>query len=149
FLISGSAEYSVRVIDSPRDRTTSPAPFPLQAVDGAVRVDGVTMPANIEALEAAHVQPVGDALYRALTSDNRVQDIVSTTIAVAEAQGGSTRLRFQVEPKELRGLPWETLYRDPQGFLCLLPSTSITRFIAADGQPVRTLLTKPPLNVLI
>ncbi|MBC7812160.1 MAG: CHAT domain-containing protein [Burkholderiales bacterium] len=149
-LISGAdTAYTVRVTNSPRDRTSSEATFPISDAN-ALAFEGIVLPLVDQTQPTtSDLKPVGDALYRALLFDDRVQDIVNSTIAVAEARGSSARLRLQVEPLELRRLPWETLYHDPNGFLSLSNVSSITRFIAADGQPIRALLTQPPLKMLI
>lgn len=143
FLISGSIDdgYTIRVIDSPQGRTDEPVAFPLQAARGGISYAGARLAAQLD--DVTEPQVTGLALYKALTSATTIQNILAALLPEAAA----LRLRFQVEPRELRRLPWELLYTDPYGFLCL--AASVTRYIGVLGQPVRSLLTQPPLTILL
>jgi hypothetical protein len=143
-LISGAKAtgYQARVINSPHGRTDDGADFPLTSgADGQLSFAGARIPIDLDTVTDA--QHTGTALYQALAQDSRIANIVNASLSGS----GAVHLRFQVEPKELRRLPWELLYRDPQGFLSLL--IAITRFVAVGGQRIRSLLTEPPLKILI
>lgn len=144
FLISAADSgdaFSVRIIDSARGRTDSPAAFPLLAAADGFSYAGAALPASLD--QVTNPQTAGELLYSALTTDSRIRELLAALLAENE----TLRLRFQVEPRALRPLPWELLYTDPYGFLCL--AASITRYIAVTGQPVRALLTEPPLTILL
>jgi hypothetical protein len=152
-LISGTrdAGYEVRVINSPQGRTDEAVKLPLQ-FDNAdtLRFLDIALSTSIDGIpENTLLDTIGSAIYRALIFDDRIQDIIGKASAVATVQNRDLRLRFQVEPKELRRLPWELLYRNPEGFLCIAPLNSIARYVAVGAQTIRALLTQPPLKVLI
>lgn len=151
-LISGAAAtgFLIRVIESPQGRTADPVTFPLIANGDGFSYQDTPIPASLSAIpERAALSRVGQSIYAALTSDNTVQDLLSATFGAAAVSGAQVRLRFQIEADELNGLPLELLHRDPDGFLCLSPRASITRYIAGGAGETRTLYTHAPLNILL
>ena len=54
----------------------------------------------------------------------------------------------QIDPPELRRLPWEALYREPGGFVALA-DLSISRYIAVGAQINRPVVTQLPLKILV
>lgn len=152
-LVSGtnSEGYVLRITESPQGRTTGAAGFLLTfAEDGTLGFLENALARSIEDISSKlTAEKAGTSLYKAMIYNDEVQDIVTSAIAVAASRGDQARVRFQVEPPELRRLPWELLYRDPGGFLVLSATTSVARYVATGSSAVRTLLATPPLKVLI
>ncbi|GEM_PF-4646373 len=156
-----NGSYALRVLESTHGRTDSPVRYPLADVPNGFNfspADGsppLFVPPNlddtvIDALPADVTwESIGGSLYNALIFDNRVQDILGSAIGAARANGDRIRIRFQVEPGALRRLAFELMHRTPEGFLSLAADFSITRYVAVEGLPIRTLVTPPPLKVLI
>ncbi len=146
--------FQVRVVESPNGRLESPAILPLNpASSGYVFGRGeseIVIPVTIDGVtDADHAKEIGAALYNALTSDDRLQDLVTSAIGGARAVGTGARLRFQIEPRAMRRIPLELLYRESEGFLTLARDLSIVRYLPVSGQPIRTLIVPPPLHILI
>lgn len=152
-LIGGSSieGYNARVTASARGRSQTASPFLQADAAGKLTHNQVTIPTSFASLRDPAVQPeqVGEALYSALTSDNTIQDFFTSALVSAQEQKRRVRLRFQIEPQDLRRLPVEMLYRSPGGFLALSPHVSIARYIAAGVQPQRTLIAEPPLRIAL
>ncbi len=154
-LISAAASvFQVRVVESPNGRLESPAALPLSpASSGYVFGRGdseIVIPVTIDGVtDADHAKEIGAALYNALTSDDRLQDLVTSAIGGARAVGAGARLRFQIEPRAMRRIPLELLYRESEGFLTLARDLSVVRYLPVSGQPIRTLIVPPPLHILI
>ncbi|MDX2161597.1 MAG: CHAT domain-containing protein [bacterium] len=150
----GGAPFALRVLDSTQGRLDTPAPLPFLPITDGFRFGdngtGIIIPPDIDGVaDAARAQQIGSAVYRALTFDDRAQDILNASIASARAKGEGVRLRFQIEPRTLRRLPLELLYRDADGYFATARDLSVVRYLALPGQPIRTLITPPPLHLLI
>lgn len=89
---------------------------------------------------------VGSAMFAALATHPQLRALLAEQIA-ASGDTFSLRLHVQVDPADLRSLPWEALYQDPAGFLAL-NSASIARYIAIAGKMAKPIVTQLPLRVL-
>ncbi len=146
--------FQVRVVESPNGRLESPAELPLTPESSGYRFARgdaeIIIPVTIDGVsDADHAKTIGAALYNALTFDDRLQDIVTGAIGAVRAVGDGARLRFQIEPRAMRRIPLELLYRESEGFLALARDLSIARYLPVSGQPIRTLIAPPPLHLLI
>ncbi len=126
----------VRVTASPHGRSPEPAPLQAQSIPA--------LSASLEALSTDQVKQIGLGLYSAITADAGLRDLLTANLAESSA----LRLRLQIEPPDLRRLPWEALYHDPAGFL-IFNAVSITRFIAVGLQRAQPIVTQLPLRILV
>jgi CHAT domain-containing protein len=138
-LLSSSTE--ARIIASPQGR--SPAPAPVNSP--------ILQPSNfpsLDSLNLARLQPLGLNLFNALTADSGLRDLFIANLTAASVDNAGLRLRLQIDPPDLRRLPWEAMYRDPVGFLALR-DLSIARYIAVGTQLSKPVVTQLPLKILI
>ncbi|HLF01531.1 MAG TPA: CHAT domain-containing protein [Anaerolineales bacterium] len=126
-----------RVIASPQGR--SPGDAPLGAFPAPVALGEVSL---------AELQPVGLDLFNAIVHDTGLRDLISANFTAAGVANADLRLRLQIDPPELRRLPWEALYREPTGFLSLR-EVSVARYIAVGAQTNRPAVTQLPLKILV
>ncbi len=130
-----SSPTEARITASPKGRSTAPA-----------AISAFPTPVALDSIPLADLQPVGVSLFNALTTDSGLRDLFVANLAAA--QPGDLRLRLQIDPPELRRLPWEALYREPGGFVALA-DLSISRYIAVGAQINRPVVTQLPLKILV
>lgn len=136
-LASSPSGAEARVIASPHGRSPN-----------AVPISSLPSPIPLASASLSELQSLGLSLYASLTADSELRDLLTTNLTAAELEKQGIRLRLQIEPPELRGLPWEALYDDPGGFLAL-KDVSISRYVAVGAQTGRPLIAQLPLRVLV
>ena len=119
----------------------------IQAFEEAVRAGERLEVNRIESLESG--RRVGRLLY-----DAAFPPLIRERFALAQgrlAGGEGLRIRLQLDPLEVAGLPWELMYNpDPSapGFVALSPALSLVRFLPTSrhAQPASK---PPPLRLLM
>ncbi|MBI3244424.1 MAG: CHAT domain-containing protein [Chloroflexi bacterium] len=126
----------VRVTASPLGRSSQPAPLPAGGIPA--------LSAALETLSTDQIRQVGLGLYSAITAESGLRDLLAANLR----QNENLRLRLQIEPPNLRRLPWEALYQEPAGFL-IFNAISITRFVAVGLQRAQPIVAQLPLRLLV
>ncbi len=135
--LTGAGLAEARIIASPQGRSAAPA-----------SLSAFRTAAAIHTLPLADLQTYGSDLFNTLVADTNLRDLLVANLAAATARNAELRLRLQIDPPDLRRLPWEALYRDPTGFLALR-DLSIARYIAVGVQINRPVVTQLPLKILV
>src|SRR5574341_536179 len=138
-LIANPTAPEARITGSPQGRSPTPVPF---------SVSNLQLSASIDTITQADLQPIGLALFNALTAASALRDLFVANLTAASVAQDYLRLRLQIDPPDLRRLPWEALCRDPSGFLALR-DLSIARYIAVGAQVNRPVVTQLPLKLLV
>ncbi len=94
---------------------------------------------------------LGTLLFDSVFKDS-VRDLLSASLGAIRRSNSSEKLRLQLNltnAPELATLPWEYVYnKATRHFYAQTVETPIVRFLE-QGNPIRTLIVKPPLRMLV
>jgi CHAT domain/TIR domain len=148
-----SGGYRTRVLASPAGEAYADFAFPFTDQDLEILVLKVAgsvgrarrQARRIESPERQMLETFGGRLFQTVFP-GPVRDCLGRSRLVAEGRGAGVRIRLRL-PGELANVPWEYLYDDQYGFLCLSSETALVRYVDMPV-PVRPLPISPPLRIL-
>ena len=152
--------YAVEVLDSPdgpADAERFTLPFNpsdetfLLRLENAILRSAMQSRGGLESKEGKDLREFGEQIYNTLFQQTaRVSSKFAKSLARIDERGESCegmRVKLLIEPPELALLPWEYLYDQRDGYLCLRSRTPVIRFVRT-GRLHRDLKVRGPLKIL-